>query len=1006
MTYYVYCFRHISEINFFSIIFSALVAVLWRYLAILAYIEGKVSNSYSSPIHPLIERQQEKSWQQFNQQYPTIAECLENERLLLFKKALGLSDFILRSALQAPELVVELFNSEQLLSIETPNYHDMLVEALNECATEEQLHKSLRLFRLLQMVNIAVGDFLLNISLDESLKRLSLLADNLIIAANQWLMRLCVEKWGMPVNSAGEEQNLLVYGMGKLGGEELNFSSDIDLIFVYPESGATQGVRRSIDNQTFFTRLGQKLIAALHQKTADGFVYRVDMRLRPFGESGPLVLSFNAMESYYQDQGRDWERYAMLKARLIGQGQYHGQLTQMLRPFVYRRYIDFSVIDSLRRMKAMIAQEVRRKQLNNNIKLGAGGIREVEFIVQVFQMIRGGRVVELQHRNLLTVLPLLVKHGEINPQSAQILTNSYRFLRRVENIIQALNDQQTQTLPDTELDQQRLVTILADESCTDWSSFLDQLIVHMQGVHHQFGELIGEESPNRQAVDQYWSTLWDSQWSDDESITWIAQSPQLHVQQEQEPCWQSENLWQTLKDFRHEMSKRSMGNRGRQVLDKLIPSLLWHIANLKLTEQTLSRVLTVLTTVATRTAYLELLFENEGALKHLIHLCHNSSWVAEHIAKYPILLDELIDPKLFHQAPELNSYVAELREIMLRVPEEDQEAQMLTLRQFKQIKQLRIAAADISGILPITQVSAHLTALAEATVEEVANLAWQQLSQRFGVPLSKMSSDDKGFAIIGYGKLGGFELGYSSDLDLVFVHDADLTELTSGEKQISAGQFYLKLAQRMMHLFNTRMTNGILYELDMRLRPSGNAGLLMVHIDTFAHYQVQDAWTWEHQALVRARVIFGSDSLIQQFNAVKRQVLSTPRDRTILLEDVLKMRDKMRKHLDKSSNSLVDIKQGRGGLVDIEFLVQYLVLAFSCQHPLLADYSDNISLLRQLADIAVLNEQERQYLEVNYCKLRDFGHHATLQNKEQMITTACFENEYQGVLPIIEKLLQ
>lgn len=968
--------------------------------------EGNVLNSSNFSFPTLLKQQQEKSWQQFIQQYPNATDCLSSQQLALFKKALALSDFIHRSALQAPDLVIALFKSEQLLSPNTPNYIELLDAELLSCSTEEQLHQCLRLFRLTQMVHIAVGDFLLNVSLDESLKRLSALADSLIIAANNWLTLFCQKKWGVPVNADGEAQSLLVYGMGKLGGQELNFSSDIDLIFVYPETGETQGVRRSIDNQTFFTRLGQKLITALHQKTADGFVYRVDMRLRPFGESGPIVLSFNAMENYYQDQGRDWERYAMLKARLIGQNKYHGQLSQMLRPFVYRRYIDFSVIDSLRRMKAMIAQEVRRKQLNNNIKLGAGGIREVEFIVQVFQMIRGGRVVELQHRNLLTVLPMLVKHEAINQQSADVLANSYRFLRRIENIIQALNDQQTQTLPNTELDQQRLLYILADENCADWPSFLEYLVSHMQGVHHQFGELIGEESPNRQAVDQYWSTLWDSQWSDEESITWVAQSPQLLSKDQQSPFWQSESVWLTLKDFRAEMSKRSMGSRGRQVLDKLIPSLIWHVANLKLSEQSLARVLKVLTTIATRTAYLELLFENEGALKHLIHLCHNSSWVAEHIAKYPILLDELIDPKLFHNAPQLTSYVAELRELMLRVPEEDQEAQMITLRQFKQIKQLRIAAADISGILPITEVSAHLTALAEATVEEVAHLAWQQLSQRFGVPLSKMNSQDKGFAIIGYGKLGGVELGYSSDLDLVFVHDADLAELTSGEKQISSGQFYLKLAQRMMHLFNTRMANGILYELDMRLRPSGNAGLLMVHIDTFAHYQTQDAWTWEHQALVRTRVIFGSDSLQQRFAEIKRHVLSTKRVQTSLLEEVLKMRDKMRKHLDKSTTEYVDLKQGHGGLVDIEFLVQYLVLANSYQHSHLSEHSDNISLLTQLAQIGLITNQEQHALIQSYCKLRDFGHHATLQNSEQMITADTFEKDYQNVEPIVSRLMR
>ena len=964
-----------------------------------------MSNSSYFSFPPVLVKQQNKSWLQFSQQHVNISDKLSPERLVLFQQALTLSDFILRSALQAPELVVELFGSERLFCLDTPNYNVLLSEQLEPCETEDQLHHRLRLFRLVEMVHIATSDFLLGMTLDESLKRLSLLADALIIVSTNWLSKLCQNKWGTPVNSAGEEQSLLVYGMGKLGGQELNFSSDIDLIFVYPEAGETEGLRRSIDNQLFFTRLGQKLITALNQKTADGFVYRVDMRLRPFGESGPLVLSFNAMENYYQDQGRDWERYAMLKARLIGEGKYHGQLSNMLRPFVYRRYIDFSVIDSLRRMKAMIAQEVRRKQLNNNIKLGAGGIREVEFIVQVFQMIRGGRVSDLQHRNLLTVLPLLVKHGVIMQPSADILANSYRFLRRVENIIQALNDQQTQTLPDNELDQQRLLCVLADVNCPDWTCFMSHLAMHMQGVHQQFEELIGEESPNRQAIDQYWTTLWDSQWSDEESISWIEQSPQLLDKKDGIQCWHSETIWQSLRDFRREMIKSSMGNRGRLVLDKLIPTVLWHLADLKLTDATLSRVLTVLTTVATRTAYLELLFENEGALKQLIHLCRNSSWVAEYIARYPILLDELIDPKLFHQPPLLSSYVAELRETMLRVPEDDQEAQMIALRQYKQVKQLRIAAADITGILPITKVSDHLTALAEAVVEEVANLAWQQLSLRFGVPSSKLDSQDKGFAIIGYGKLGGIELGYSSDLDLVYVHDANVAEVTTGPKEISAGQFYLKLAQRMMHLFNTRMANGILYELDMRLRPSGNAGLLMVHIDTFGHYQESEAWTWEHQALVRARIIYGHEALASKFTDIKCHVLMKARDKSVLLTDVINMRNKMRQHLDKSTANEVDIKQGVGGLVDIEFLVQYLVLAHCAEHPNLSRHSDNISLLEYLASIAVITEHQQQTLTTNYCELRDFGHHATLQNSAAMISTAEFEAQHSQVMVIVEQLL-
>ncbi|MCI2283193.1 bifunctional [glutamate--ammonia ligase]-adenylyl-L-tyrosine phosphorylase/[glutamate--ammonia-ligase] adenylyltransferase [Colwellia sp. MSW7] len=529
----------------------------------------------------LLEQQQQKSWQQFSQrQHPKSYQALTSQQLKHFKLAITLSDFILTSALQAPELVIELFVSKSVYQEQTPEYACLIQALLENCQSEEQLHRLLRRFRLQQMVNIAIADLVLNIPLEYSLERLSLLADALIQGSLHWLTEFCQDKWGTPMSKSGEPQSLLVYGMGKLGGKELNFSSDIDLIFVYPHSGETQGCRRNLDNQQFFTRLAQKLIASLHQQTADGFVYRVDMRLRPFGDSGPLVLTFSAMEDYYQEQGRDWERYAMLKARVIPpilklstnepsineEQSYHQQLSTLLKPFVYRRYIDFSVIDSLRKMKSMISQEVRRKQLVNNIKLGAGGIREIEFIVQVFQLIRGGRVKELQQRNLLTVLPELVTSGEIEEESKIVLENAYCFLRRVENILQALADKQTQTLPDNALDKQRLLYVL-NIDC--WDSFMQILQGHMDGVHEKFEELIGIEGPNNQAEDQHWSVLWNSRWNNEESIAWIEQ--ELVKQNSSE--WKSDTVWHLLADFRDDVGKRSIGSRGRQVLDKLIQDL-------------------------------------------------------------------------------------------------------------------------------------------------------------------------------------------------------------------------------------------------------------------------------------------------------------------------------------------------------------------------------------------------------------------------------------------------
>ncbi len=952
---------------------------------------------------PHLQQQLRKSWQQFSEQQPTSCRYLTTQQLIDFKQALALSDFVLQSALQCPDLVVELFsaasvNVNSVYQQELPDYEQLLKLALLDCKTEAELHQILRRFRRQQMVKIAVADLVLNAELEQSLLRLSTLADALIMAALAWLTDFCQQRWGHPQRHAQSQSSIsksainksaisdpmptsmpmLVYGMGKLGGKELNFSSDIDLIFAYPHAGQTVGTRRSIDNQQYFTRLAQKLIAALHQVSADGFVYRVDMRLRPFGESGPLVLTFNAMEDYYQEQGRDWERYAMLKARLIGNSEYHGQLSKMLRPFVYRRYIDFSVIDSLRRMKMMVAQEVRRKHLTNNIKLGAGGIREIEFIVQVFQLIRGGRIKALQQRSLLTVLPILVEQQVITPKSGHILTNAYLFLRRVENIIQAIADQQSQTLPDNGLDQQRLLRVL---NFASWADFLSQLESHMSAVHQEFKLLIGEDSPNHQAKDKQWQEFWHTFLQLQTQVTVATKAESIHCLTKLAPDWQAEKTFTDLHDFTLEVNRRGIGNRGVLVLDKLIPLLLWHLKQLNYEREVLTRVLIVLKKISSRTVYLELLYENEGALKQLCRLCQASAWLAEHIAKYPILLDELIDPKLLHNPPLLSSYGKDLRETMLRIPEDDLETQMDILRQFKQAQHLRIAAGDIVGVLPLVEVSDHLTALAEAIIDEVILLAWQQLVQRFGIPSSLLGKQHKGFAVIGYGKLGGYELSYSSDLDLVFVHDSKANDMTNGIKQVSASHFYAKLAQRIMHIFNSQMASGILYELDMRLRPSGNSGVLVVHIDTFAQYQLEDAWTWEHQALVRARAIYGHAQIIARFKRIRQQVLAQARDVNQLKDDVISMRNKMRSHLDHTTEQNFDLKQGRGGLVDIEFLVQYLVLRYCSAYSEIAQFSDNLRLLEQLSQAGVLTDEQQQLLSECYCQLRDFGHRATMQNK-------------------------
>ncbi len=932
-----------------------------------------MSSQQITSLPELLSAKSSLYWQQYS-------EKLSKERLATLpsqvkeniQRGFALSDFIFNVAMQLPEQFLGLVSQDDFFKLPPLNYQQQLTQSIEACLDEVQLHRVLRQTRQLEMTRIAFADLVFNEPLKDCLAALSWLAEAFILTAQHWLNEDCQKKWGKPVNSDGIEQPLLVYAMGKLGGKELNFSSDIDLIFTYPEAGETLGARKSIDNHQYFTRLGQKLITALNQQTADGFVYRVDMRLRPFGESGPLVMSFNALEDYYQEQGRDWERYAMLKARLIGNSDYHSTLQSMLRPFVFRRYIDFSVIESLRKMKMMIVQETRRKMLTNNIKLGAGGIREIEFIVQVFQLIRGGRIPELQERNLLTVLPLLVEHNELSQTSAEHLQSAYCFLRRCENVIQAFNDEQTQTLPDDELNQLRLITILAIEN---WPEFLDQLSRYTQSVHQEFCLLIGEESPKHSGDDQAWQSVWLALEIDDDishSIHQIA------------PNLDAEALSQLLIAFRTDLKKRSIGPRGRQMFDKLMPRLLFLVENEVEAILIVDRVFKILNRISTRTAYLELLYENEGALKHLIKLCLASEWISEQIAKYPILLDELIDPKLLHNPPSLDSYLPDLQLLMLRVPEDDVEAQMDSLRHFKQSQQLSIAAGDVSGVLPLMKVSDHLTSLASAILHEVINQAWQHVSHRFGIPVSLEGSDDKGFVVIGYGKMGGLELGYSSDLDLVFLHNIDPNELTSGEKKVPASQFYMKLAQRIMHIFNTRMASGMLYELDMRLRPSGNSGLLVVHLDNFAKYQQEEAWTWEHQALVRARGIYGQPQLIEKFADIRKQILMLPRSQEKLLEDVTNMREKMRNHLDESTPEYVSLKHGQGGLVDIEFLAQFLVLNHAHGSPSICEYSDNIRIFESLVEQNILSESQANLLVNTYQALRNQGHITTLKNAKNV----------------------
>ncbi len=911
------------------------------------------------------------------------------------RQVLTFSDFVQESVTAHPDWLAELEASPPQAD-EWQHYAQWLQDALAEISDETTLMRALRQFRRRVMVRIAWAQALMLVSEESTLQQLSHLAETLIVAARDWLYDACCREWGTPCSEDGTPQPLLILGMGKLGGGELNFSSDIDLIFAWPEKGATRGGRRELDNAQFFTRLGQRLIKALDQPTQDGFVYRVDMRLRPFGDSGPLVLSFAALEDYYQEQGRDWERYAMVKARIMGDtgDTYANELRAMLRPFVFRRYIDFSVIQSLRNMKGMIAREVRRRGLKDNIKLGAGGIREIEFIVQVFQLIRGGREPSLQSRSLLPTLAAIAQLNLLPEGDDRILREAYLFLRRLENLLQSINDEQTQTLPGDELNRARLAWGMRLD---DWQALTDALDAHMAAVRRIFNDLIGDDESESQddELSEHWRELWQDALQEDDTTPVLT-----HLSDDDR-----HRVVALIADFRLELNKRAIGPRGRQVLDHLMPHLLSDVCSRADAPVPLSRLTPLLSGIITRTTYLELLSEFPGALKHLISLCAASPMIASKLARYPLLLDELLDPNTLYQPTATDAYRDELRQYLLRVPEEDEEQQLEALRQFKQAQLLRVAAADISGTLPVMKVSDHLTWLAEAIIDAVVHQAWVQMVARYGQPKHLADREGRGFAVVGYGKLGGWELGYSSDLDLIFLHDCPVDVMTDGEREIDGRQFYLRLAQRIMHLFSTRTSSGILYEVDARLRPSGAAGMLVTSTDSFADYQQNEAWTWEHQALVRARVVYGDPQLKAQFDTIRRDVLTATREGPTLQTEVREMREKMRAHLGNKHRDRFDIKADEGGITDIEFITQYLVLRDAHSKPKLTRWSDNVRILELLAQNDIMDEHEALALTRAYTTLRDELHHLALQEQPGHLPLDCFNAERELVRTCWQKWL-
>ena len=932
--------------------------------------------------------------------------------------AISMSSFVKRTLLSQPELLNQWFEHSPSPQ-DCKHYTERLAQALQNVQDEEQLGKELRLFRHREMATLSFIQSNKLASVEFVFQALSDLAEAIILQARDWLYQRCCAEYGVPMNSLNEPQELLILGMGKLGGRELNFSSDIDLIFVYPDAGETVGGRKAVENSKFFTRLGQRLIRALDEVTAEGFAYRTDMRLRPFGDSGALVLSFASMEDYYQEQGRDWERYAMIKAKILGEdlsNLNHRYLKQMLRPFVYRRYLDFSAIQSLREMKEKISREVVRRNLIDNIKLGAGGIREVEFIVQTFQMMRGGRDKILQERSLLTVLPRLAELNLLTIEQVTDLRTAYLFFRQVENVLQALDDKQTQTLPTDEQAQQCLILatqkyLIATEqgetwlehAIQNWADFLQVLGQYQKKVRAVFNALIGkdDEEENPPLVNEQialWRDILHLEMNEEDLASVLKEYAVQDADYAEIFRW----LTTTLQDW----SRKPIGVRGREVLRTLLPKMLDKIFSQPNYLILLPRLLKILDKITTRTTYLELLTEKEQILPQLITLCGQSIMIAEQIARYPMLLDELMSNKGLTQVIDFRDYEPALNDYLVRIPEEDEEALIDALRQFKQSQILRIASADIMGVLPVMKISDHLTYLAEAIIGAVVNMAWKAVSQRFGVP-EHLGENEKGFAVIGYGKLGGIELGYNSDLDLVFLHNApENSETVGGRKSVSSHQFYLKLAQKINSIFNLNTSAGVLYEVDMRLRPSGEAGLLVSTFNAYDFYQKNEAWTWESQALVRARCVYGTESLKAEFDQIRQSTLAKKRDVVTLKTDITGMRAKMYQHLTQSQAVEFNLKTDKGGITDIEFIAQYLVLANAETSPEMAVWSDNVRIFDTAMACGILTEPAGEQLKYCYTAMRNRIHHLNLLRQPSCVPMSEFEAERDFVGKMWSQIFQ
>ncbi|GHU10017.1 glutamate-ammonia-ligase adenylyltransferase [Betaproteobacteria bacterium] len=810
-------------------------------------------------------------------------------------------------------------------------------------ADAERLRATLRQLRVWVICHLITRDLGGLADLKEVTETMTVLAEVAVGHAAQVLREALVARHGIPRTPDGQAQELLIVGMGKLGGRELNVSSDIDLIFVYPEEGETSGPK-VISNYEFFERLGKQIIPALAEVTEHGQVFRVDMRLRPNGDSGPLVASFDMLENYFITQGREWERYAWIKARAIV-GERGAELGAIARPFVYRKYLDFGAIGAMRDLHAQIRREVARRDRANNIKLGPGGIREIEFTAQVFQLIRGGRDQTLQTRPTLQVLAHLAERGTLATETVEELSRAYVFLRNLEHRLQYLDDAQTHDLPANPADQALIAQTMG---FADYPALILELDRHRAIVSRQFDAVFGEPEDEEHELEAVWNNIADTE----------ATIHALEKLGYRNPATAAERLATTHAGARYQQLPHNIRSR----FDALMPRLIVAAATTSGADETLARCLDLFDHITRRGAYLALLQQYPQALSRVVDLVSASHWAAQYLGQHPILLDELLDAREMETAPDWAQFKTALS-TELTALEPDMERQMDLMREQHHAQVFRLLTQDISGLLTVEKLADHLSALADLIVDVSLTLCWKKIKIRH--------REQPRFAVISYGKLGGKELGYASDLDLVFLFDDDAPE---------SAELYSRLGQRTNSWLSSRTPAGILFETDLRLRPNGDSGLIVCSLEAFRQYQIENAWVWEHQALTRARFSAGDPALGAKFEHIRNEILCLARDPAVLRSEVLAMREKMRAtHSGKSP--LFDLKHDRGGLIDVEFLIQYFILGYARQHPELTRNLGNIALLQITAGLGLIPADLATACADSYRRLRALQHRQRLNDQ-------------------------